>query len=60
VAFQYSHVLGSTCFCVHAAVTDRVDEVRETTKHMESTPMQTIPFFLNSHEISSLEGRSTG
>ena len=62
MAFQYSHVLGSTCFCTHAAVTNRLDVVSETKKkHMESAPLQTTPFFLkNSKKISFLEDRSTG
>ena len=61
VAFQYSHVLGSTCFCIHIAVTDRLDEVRERQQNTCDPHLCILNhFFENIHEISSLEARSTG
>jgi len=40
---------------LHTTITSRLEEIREKTKDIESTPLQSTPCFQNNHEISFLE-----
>ena len=40
---------------LHTTITSRLEEIREITKDIESTPLQSTPCFQNNHEISFLE-----